>query len=83
LIPIAALTAMMAVPAGIGVAKPTVQLGDAQAATQMPKAAPQTPKSITRADFIRGITARFNAIVTDRDGYLEWNEIAAAQQKGS
>ena len=64
LLPIAALTAVMAVPAGIGVAKPTVQLGDAEAATQKPKAAPQRPKSIMRADFIKGTTARFNAIDT-------------------
>lgn len=41
----------------------------------------QAPKSVSRAQFLANIQARFNAIDTNHDGYLEANEVAAFQQK--
>lgn len=40
----------------------------------------QQPKSITRAQFLSNLKTRFDAVDTNHDGYLEENEIAAAQQ---
>lgn len=41
----------------------------------------QPAKPITRAEFLANVKARFDAVDTNHDGYIEENEIAAAQQK--
>lgn len=50
-----------------------------------PSAAAQTgagaPKPIARADFIKGIDARFAAMDTNHDGKISREELAAQQQK--
>jgi hypothetical protein len=54
----------------------------AQAAPQ--KSAPaqgSTPQSVTRADFLKDVDTRFNAIDTNHDGVITKEEIAAAQTK--
>lgn len=43
--------------------------------------AAQPAKPITRAEFTANVKARFDAVDTNHDGYLEENEIAAAQQR--
>lgn len=39
------------------------------------------PKPVTRADYIKGVDARFSGIDTNHDGKLSREEIAAAQQR--
>lgn len=51
----------------------------AQPAAKTPAA--NAPKPTTRAEFVAGIKARFDAIDTNHDGVLDANEIAAWQQK--
>ena len=41
----------------------------------------QPAKPITRAQFLANVKARFDAVDTNHDGYLEETEIGAAQQK--
>jgi Ca2+-binding EF-hand superfamily protein len=53
----------------------------AGAAAPAPAATGESPKALTRAEFLTNLHARFNAIDTNQDRYLETNEIAAAQQR--
>jgi Ca2+-binding EF-hand superfamily protein len=51
------------------------------AAVSPPAGTPQLPQTLTRAEFLANLQTRFNAIDTNHNGYLETNEIAAAQQQ--
>jgi Ca2+-binding EF-hand superfamily protein len=46
-----------------------------------PSAPAAAPKPTTRAEFVSNIQARFNAVDTNHDGFLDANEINAAQGK--
>lgn len=71
-----------AVGASAAIALPTVAARSASAAPVAASAPDsQSPKPITRAEFLAKVKARFDAIDTNHDGYLEESELAAAQQK--
>lgn len=57
--------------------------GEMQGQATTPAAAPaaEAAKPMTRAQFLANVQARFNAVDTNHDGYLEESEVAAAQQK--
>lgn len=56
--------------------------GARPAQTAAPKtASAEQPKSITRAQFLANLKTGFDAVDTNHDGYLEADEIAAAQQR--
>jgi hypothetical protein len=69
---IAAAVAVTAAPPALAAAAP---------AAAPRAAAPAAPKSMTRAEFLANVQARFNAVDANHDGVLDANEIAAAQQK--
>lgn len=74
---------MIAAAAGAFAAVPaiaTVSPAPAQR-TAAPAPSAQAPKSVTRAQFLANVQARFNALDTNHDGVLDANEVAAAQQK--
>jgi Ca2+-binding EF-hand superfamily protein len=73
------VAAAMAIPAAA--ALPTAGSRLAQEGANPGSTAAAQPKSITRAQFVANLKARFDAVDTNHDGYLEENEIAAAQQQ--
>lgn len=74
-----AATAIVTSAATIAAGSPGVQL--AQANTAQTQLKERAPKQMNKADFIKTIDARFQAIDTNKDGSLTKAEIAAAQAK--
>ena len=73
------LTGVVGASAAMAVTTTTThQAVAAPAAASEPNALPAKP--MTRSEFLAKIRARFDAADTNHDGYLEENEIAAAQQ---
>ena len=75
IIPLAIATAGLSAAA---VAAPGIQM--AQANTQARPAA-QAPKPVAKADFTKAVDGRFSALDTNKDGFVDKAEIAAAQAK--
>jgi Ca2+-binding EF-hand superfamily protein len=70
------------IAAAISIAAGTPAFATAAAPAAAPKPAPSAaPKETTRAQFVANIQSRFNAVDTNHDGFLDANEVAAAQQK--